>query len=260
MNPAYDTLRIALTHEEGKSGALLPFEQIRLVAKAAVGCGVRRFELCGGEPLLREDIPVLVMMLSSLTVLEDMTLVTDGILLPRWAKALRGAGISRVIVTLDTFDPAAYRALTGGDITAVLTGIRSLAEVGFPPATIQARLIRGISGSSLPSLLRLAKMTGISLRLMEMTQAEADALAPDARMTCADALALILKLSAQEGNPFLYRLPGAAGQVELIPCCQREEGRIVLSAGGMLRAGSFSADVRHLNEQALMQIMQESIR
>ena len=156
------SLRIALTHPEQSPSSYLPFEQIRLAAQAAVSCGVRRFELCGGEPLEREDIPVLCMMLSSLTFAEDMSLTTDGVLLPRWAKALRGAGVSRVIVKLDTFDPGRYRAMTGGgDLTAVLAGIRSLMEVGFPPATIEARLIGGVNDSELPSLVRLTKMTGV---------------------------------------------------------------------------------------------------
>lgn len=252
----YDTLRIALTQEGLACSALLPFEQIRLVAKAAADCGIRRFELAGGEPLRREDLPLLLMMLSSVCVVEDMSLTTDGTLLPRWAKSIRGGGVQRVTVKLDTFDPAKYRRITGeGDITAALAGIRALMEVGFPPATLEVRLMRGVNDDELPSLARLTQIAGVSLRLTEMTQEEADAAAPGARMTCEEARALLPEL-AQEADG-QYRLPGAAGTIAFIRCDARESGCLVLTADGELHAGAHAANVYAMSEDEIRRIVRE---
>ena len=258
IHPRYHTLRIALTQDGLPSGALLPFEKIRIAAKAAADCGVRRFELAGGEPLAREDLPVLLMMLSSVCVVEDMTLTTDGILLPRWAKSIRGGGVQRVTVKLDTFDPGKYRSITGGgDFGAVLAGIRALMEVGFPPATLEVRLMRGVNDDELPSLARLTQMTGVSLRLMELTQEEADAVRPEAHMICEQALSLIPGLVQEEES--VFRLPGAQGTITLVPSVARESGCLVLGADGLLRPGGQTADISAADEDEIRSIIREVI-
>lgn len=257
----YDTLRIALTHEDSQQShePLLSFDEIRQIAKAAVTLGVSRFEIAGGEPLEREDIPILLMMLSSLTIVQDMTLTTNGILLPRWAKSIRGAGIRRVTVRLDTFDPVRYRMLTGGDLTAVLAGIRALMEVGFPPTTLEVRLLRGINDGEIASLVNLTKMTGISLRFMELTDAEADAVSPGAKLPCSEVLRLVPALQPEEDVPGVYRLPGAAGSVALIPCDARAAGCLTLSADGILHAHGMHIHLRGLDENRIAEAMKTMI-
>jgi len=247
----YNTLRIALMHDDRPNTpeTLLSFDEIRTIAKAAVSMGIDRFEITGGEPLEREDIPVLLMMLSSLTVLKDMTLTTSGILLPRWAKSIRGAGVRRVTVKLDTFDPVKYRILTGGgDLTAVLAGIRALMEVGFPPATLQVRLIGGVNDDEIASLVRLTKMTGVSLRLMELTDEESNALSAQAKLSCEDAFRRAEGLKPVEDMPGTYRLPGASGTVTLVPCENRMSGCLLLSADGMINADDHRLNLRGLDE------------
>lgn len=257
----YDTLRIALTHEDSQKShaSLLSFDEIRQIAKAAVSMGVSRFEIAGGEPLEREDLPILLMMLSSLMILKDMTLTTNGILLPRWAKSIRGAGVRRVTVRLDTFDPARYRMLTGGDFTAVLAGIRALMEVGFPPATLEARLIGGVNESEIASLVNLTKMTGISLRFMELTDDEAAAFPAGAKLSCAEVLRRVATLEPVEDITGMYRLPGAAGTVALIPCDTRNTGCLTLSADGMMNTAKASLNLRGLDENSIIEAMKSMI-
>ena len=256
IHSGYHTLCIALTQDALPESALASFEQIRKVAKAAADCGIRRFALTGGEPLAREDLPLLLMMLSSVCIVEDMSLTTDGVLLARWAKSLREGGVQRVSVKLDTFDPNKYRRITGGgDFGAVLAGIRAMMEVGFPPATLEVRLMRGLSDDELPSLARLTKMAGVSLRLMELTQQEAGAVAPGAHMTCADALLLLPGLVKEADG--LYRLPGAAGTIAFVPADARRCGCLTLTADGMLLADGRAADVRAKGADEILAFIRE---
>src|SRR5438445_13622298 len=65
---------------------LLDFDEITRVARAAVGLGVKKLRLTGGEPLIRRDIEKLIAMLSTLDA--ETTLTTNASLLPRKAPAL----------------------------------------------------------------------------------------------------------------------------------------------------------------------------
>ena len=57
---------------------MLTYEEITAVARAAMGLGVRRFRLTGGEPLARRGITALVDLLAQLRP-EDLALTTNGI-------------------------------------------------------------------------------------------------------------------------------------------------------------------------------------
>ena len=92
-----------LPHEE-----ILRFEEITEVVRALAKLGLRQVKLTGGEPLCRHDLPTLARMLGEIPGIEEVTLTTNGLLLPGQAQALADAGISRVNLSLDTLRPDRY--------------------------------------------------------------------------------------------------------------------------------------------------------
>ncbi|MBI5245346.1 MAG: radical SAM protein [Elusimicrobia bacterium] len=117
--------------------ALLSFEEIAAFAACAAELGIRKIRLTGGEPLLRREIPVLVSMLSSIPKIADLSMTTNGLLLPRFAAELKAAGLRRVNVSLDTVDPERFRDLTrGGDVREVFFGIEAALAAGLTPVKI----------------------------------------------------------------------------------------------------------------------------
>ncbi|MHC4874199.1 MAG: radical SAM protein, partial [Planctomycetota bacterium] len=68
-----------------KHDEILSFEEIYEVAKAAVGLGVDKIRLTGGEPLVRKGIITLVKMLDSIDGIKDYAMTTNGILLKELA-------------------------------------------------------------------------------------------------------------------------------------------------------------------------------
>ena len=82
---------------------LLSFEEIERVARAFVAHGVEKIRVTGGEPLVRRDLERLIEKLAAIDGL-DLTLTTNGSLLPQKAQALRDAGLRRVTVSLDSLD------------------------------------------------------------------------------------------------------------------------------------------------------------
>ena len=111
---------------------LLTFEEITRVARTFVAAGVKKIRITGGEPLVRRDLEHLIAQLAELDV--DLTLTTNGSLLPQKAQLLADAGLRRITVSLDSLDDAIFRALNDVDFSVerVLEGIDAAAAAGLP--------------------------------------------------------------------------------------------------------------------------------
>jgi len=111
----------------------LTLEQMAEAARAAVGLGVTKIRLTGGEPLVKRGIVRLVGMIAAIEGLEHLAMTTNGTLLAPRARELAEAGLDSVNVSLDTLDPARYRELTrGGAIEDALAGIAAARAAGLP--------------------------------------------------------------------------------------------------------------------------------
>ena len=115
-----------------RRGSLLSSKEIVALTRHAVGFGIDKVRLTGGEPLVRWGIVRLVSMLSEIPGLGDLAMTTNGILLSGFARDLRRAGLGRLNISLDTLDPKRFRDLSGGgDLRKVLAGIDAAVAVGF---------------------------------------------------------------------------------------------------------------------------------
>src|SRR5207237_7739790 len=93
---------------------LLTFEEIERLARRFVAHGVEKIRITGGEPLVRRDLERLIEQLAAIDGL-DLTLTTNGSLLPKKAVALRDAGLRRGTVSLDSLDDEAFRSMNDVD-------------------------------------------------------------------------------------------------------------------------------------------------
>lgn len=114
-------------------GDMLTYEEIAAVVAAAVRLGIGKVRLTGGEPLVRKGLAGLVRMLRGISGLREISMTTNGILLtPETALELKGAGLDRLNISLDTLDSAGYTELTrGGEVADVLRGIAAAKAAGF---------------------------------------------------------------------------------------------------------------------------------
>jgi cyclic pyranopterin phosphate synthase len=147
---------------------LLSFEEIERLARAFARSGVRKIRLTGGEPLLRRDIERLVTMLARIDDL-DLTLTTNGALLPQKAAALKSAGLTRVTVSLDSLDDVTFRAMNDVDfpVARVLEGIEAAAAAGLAPIKVNMVVKRGTNDESILPMARAFRGTGHILRFIE---------------------------------------------------------------------------------------------
>jgi len=146
---------------------VLHFEEIARLVRLFAQLGVRRVRLTGGEPLLRRQLPVLIRQLRDIPGIDDLALTTNGVLLAPMADALREAGLGRITVSLDTLDPARFRALTRFDgLPRVREGLAAAARV-FPGFKIDTVALRGVNDDEIDALVIEADRLGAELRFIE---------------------------------------------------------------------------------------------
>ncbi len=155
--------------------AILTFEEIARVARIAIGEGVSRLRVTGGEPLVRRDVATLIRSLAALPGLADLSLTTNGVLLEPLAADLVRAGLRRVNVSLDTLDRERFARMSGRDrLPQVLSGLEAAASAGLGPIKINAVLLRGENESEAVDLVRFGRDHGYEVRFIEFMPLEND--------------------------------------------------------------------------------------
>jgi cyclic pyranopterin phosphate synthase len=147
---------------------LLSFEEIERAIRIAVGLGIQKIRLTGGEPLLRHDVEHLVARVATIPGITDLAMTTNGFLFPQKAQALRNAGLRRVSFSLDSLDAANFKKITGRDgLNEVLEGIELAQQLGFHPVKVNAVVIREINDHEIEALAAFARERNLSLRFIE---------------------------------------------------------------------------------------------
>ncbi len=130
--------------------------------------GITELRLTGGEPLLRGDVVEIVGELDALRAdgLQRIAMTSNGGLLPRYAKALKAAGLDDLNVSLDAIDPDTFGRLTRGDVHAVLRGIAAAQAAGLP-VKLNCVVVRDYNEDQVLPLARWAHQAGLPLRYIE---------------------------------------------------------------------------------------------
>ena len=125
--------------------SILRIEEIARFVRLATKVGIRKVRLTGGEPLVRKGVVDLIRDINAIPEIEDISLTTNGVLLPRMAADLKEAGLSRVNISMDTLDPIQYTYITrGGKIEDVFAAIDTALEYDFAPVKINAVAVRSL--------------------------------------------------------------------------------------------------------------------
>jgi len=147
---------------------ILTFEEIVRLTRIFVGLGVDKVRITGGEPLVRQDLEVLIAQLSVIEGLDDICLTTNGALLADKISVLKAAGLNRINVSLDTLDADKFRQMTKrGELSKVLEGLFAAKEHGINPIKINAVIERGINDNNIIELVEFSRKHGFGMRFIE---------------------------------------------------------------------------------------------
>ena len=245
---------------------ILRIEEIARVVRVAAGMGVRSVRLTGGEPLVRRGIVDLVREVARTPGIENVSMTTNGALLPALADDLRQAGLSRVNISLDTMDADQFRFVTRrGELGQTLSGIEAALAAGFDPVKVNAVTVRRLDQDFL-AFARLSADRPLHVRFIEYMPVGKSAgvdgcgWGPQDVVPSEEVFARINEQAAEQGLPLLepadghepvgwgparyYRFPDALGTVGFIsPLSNHFCGRcnrLRLTADGKLRPCLFS--------------------
>ena len=148
---------------------ILSLEELLLVAKAFEALGVNKFRLTGGEPLVRRNLTWLCERIAALPGVRELAITTNGSQLPRLAKDMVAAGVSRINISLDTLDADRFRRLTRtGELESVLHGIDAAMAAGFPGGVkLNTVMLRGFNDDEIVPLARFATDLGADISYIE---------------------------------------------------------------------------------------------
>jgi cyclic pyranopterin phosphate synthase len=267
---------LKLGHED-----ILRYEEILRIAQIGVAMGITKIRVTGGEPLIRKGVTRFLGELAALDGVQDLSLTTNGVLLEPNLDALRGAGVKRINVSLDTLIPEKFHQLTGRDqFQRVWSGILRAHEMGFHPIKINAVALRGINEDELGDLARLTYDYPFHIRFIEhmpIGTAEIGAtvplLTPEIKTRLESHGNLIpVSRSSQDGPAQRYRFDGAIGEVGFISAMSRHFcnrcNRLRLTAAGNLRPcllSNYEVDIKTAlrkgaSEETLADIFLQAIR
>ncbi|MFX1466617.1 MAG: GTP 3',8-cyclase MoaA [Promethearchaeota archaeon] len=145
-------------------------EEIQRLVSVSQRVGIKRVKITGGEPLLRHDIFEIISRLSKLEGINEVSLVTNGVLLDQdTCDKLKHAGLKRINISLDTLDRVSYFNITRKNVlNKVLEGIKNAQNSGLNPIKINTVLLKGINDTEIQEFIEFAMKTGIILQLIEL--------------------------------------------------------------------------------------------
>lgn len=154
---------------------LLSFEEIERLVKVVARNGVDRIRITGGEPLVRSELWRLVKMIKSVDGIGEVALTTNGLLLADQIGQLKGAGLDRLNISLDTIDPKVFEQVTRRKgLDKVLQGIEAAQAAGMNNIRINAVSISGITESEVVPLAEFARSKNLELRFIEFMPLDGD--------------------------------------------------------------------------------------
>jgi GTP 3',8-cyclase len=240
---------------------LLTLEEMARLGECFSELGVTKLRVTGGEPLVRPNVVWLFERLGALPGIRDLTLTTNGTQLPRFARALKDAGVGRVNISLDTLRPERFRSITRvGQIEKTLAGLEAALGAGFRRIKLNSVILKNRNHDEVADLVRFAIAQGIDISFIEEMPLgvigdhdRAAAFYPsDAiRRDLEEHFELIPTLESTGGPSRYFRIPGKETRVGFISphshnfCgdCNRvrvtAEGRLLLCLGQ-----EHSADLR----------------
>ncbi|MBG54495.1 MAG: GTP 3',8-cyclase MoaA [Chloroflexi bacterium] len=148
---------------------LLSFEEIYRIAKISVQIGVKKIRITGGEPLVRQDIPDLIEMLSEIDEIDDIAMTTNAYLLEKFARDLKSAGLNRITVSLDSLDDDVFQKMNGRgfDTSKVKNGILEAKKVGLSPIKINAVVQKNVNDHTILDLIDWCRENNLIPRFIE---------------------------------------------------------------------------------------------
>lgn len=149
----------------------LSLDEIKRTAKAFAELGTEKVRITGGEPSLRKDLPEIIQAVKQTPGIKHVAITTNGYKLPEHLPAWLDAGIDSINISIDSFDPRQFHAITGHNkLEHILKGIDAAMIDGRAKLKVNTVLMREYNAFDLNNFLLWVKDKPVSLRFIELME------------------------------------------------------------------------------------------
>lgn len=213
--------------------------------------GIERVRLTGGEPLLRHDLVDIVRDIKQSTRLKDISITTNGSRLKPLLQPLKDAGLDRINISLDSLDPARFKAVTQVNAyQQVLEASHAAIAMGFP-VKLNMVAMQGLTADEILRFVQMAYDHPIEVRFLEFMPLCGSGWVPDLVFPITRIREIIRERFFLEEEPDrgdqvaqTFRIAGGKGGVGLIASLTESFcgscSRIRMTADGRIKPCLFS--------------------
>ena len=144
---------------------LMTEDEIVAIAQTFVDLGVTKIRLTGGEPLVRKEAHSIIERLGQLGV--QLTLTTNGLLVPDFISTFKKAGIKALNVSIDSLQKEKYKAITRRDSFNQLWNNIELLQQNDFQVKLNVVLIKGFNDNEILDFIALTKTQKLQIRFIE---------------------------------------------------------------------------------------------
>ncbi len=146
---------------------LLSYEEITRLLVILGELGFNKVRFTGGEPFLRKDFMQLLEKTAELDDFKSIHITSNGTLLQKHIPKLKGLGITKINLSIDSLDAARFHKITRrDDFEKVMQTFHMLVANDFK-IKLNAVIMKGINEQDIIPLAELAKDHAVDVRFIE---------------------------------------------------------------------------------------------
>ena len=240
---------------------ILTFEEIIRLVKIFASLGINKIRLTGGEPLIRKGFTDLVTAIRNIKEIKTIAVTTNGVLLGKYVKELKAAGLDKINLSLDTLQEDRFETIARrANFKDVMSGLQSALDYGFTPLKINMVPLMGVNDDEILDFVALTKDKPIDVRFIEFMPFDQNQWQSKQMITFKQMQASIAKHHALIPNPTrdanevatTYTIDGYKGSVSFISSMTNSFctgcNRIRLLADGAIKNCLFSNEELSLRD------------
>ena len=149
----------------------LSVSEIDVLIQAFAKLGTTKVRLTGGEPSIRQDLPRIIELAKQTQGIQTVAVSSNGYRLAKHLSAWQTAGLNQLNISIDSFDPAIFKQITGFDLLpTLLKDIDTLLATTDIKLKLNGILMADTAFDNLQSVLSFVKNRPVTYRFIEFMQ------------------------------------------------------------------------------------------
>lgn len=149
----------------------LTLDEISTLFTGFAALGTTKVRLTGGEPSVRRDLPNIIALAKSTAGIQTACISSNGYKIGKHLSAWRSAGLDKLNISIDSFDPAIFHQITGHDsLPQLLHDIDKLLDSTDISLKLNGILMADTAYNNLMAALDFIKDRPVAYRFIEFMQ------------------------------------------------------------------------------------------